>query len=104
MLAVTKWADSEGNEHSSSGCKIAAFGIGGNPDKKLLIKELIEKIELYPRADRKQSGQWIKTIYFRFPMYYNDSNEANCEVHFDMQGNFQPKQTTHESVVTLIRK
>lgn len=77
------------------------FDVMDNPDKKLLIKELIEKIELYPRADRKQSGQWIKTIYFRFPMYYNDSNEANCEVHFDMQGNFQPKQTTHESVVTL---
>lgn len=37
-------------------------------------------------------------------MYYNDSNEANCEVHFDMQGNFQPKQTTHESVVTLLRE
>ena len=28
LLAVTGWADSEGNEHSSCGCQIAAFGIG----------------------------------------------------------------------------
>ena len=29
LLAVTGWADSEGNEHSSRSCKIAALGIGG---------------------------------------------------------------------------
>ena len=78
------------------------FDVMDNADRKLLIKELIEKIELYPRQNL--SGQWIKTIHFRFPMYYNDSNEASCAVCFDMNGNFLPKQTTHESIVTLIRE
>ena len=34
-------------------------------------------------------------------MYYNDNNEASCAVCFDMNGNFLPKRTTEESVVTL---
>ena len=70
-----------------------------NADKKLLIQELIEKIELYPR--KKSSGQWIKTIHFKFPMYYNDSNEADCDVCFDMDGNFLPKRSTDETIVCL---
>jgi hypothetical protein len=70
-----------------------------NADRKLLIKELIEKIELYPRQNL--SGQWIKTIHFRFPMYYNDNNEASCAVCFDLNGNFLPKKSNDESVVTL---
>ena len=77
------------------------FDVMDNADRKLLIKELLEKIELYPRQNL--SGQWIKTIHFRFPMYYNDNNEASCAVCFDMNGNFLPKRTTEESVVTLIR-
>lgn len=77
------------------------YDVMDNADRKLLIKELIEKIELYPRQGRKLSGQWIKTIHFKFPMYYNDNNEASCAVCFDMNGNFLPKQNTHESVVTL---
>ena len=72
-----------------------------NADKKLLVQELIEKIELYPR--KKSSGQWIKTIHFKFPMYYNDSNEADCDVCFDMDGNFQPKRGTDETIVLLSR-
>ena len=69
--------------------------------KKLLIKELIEKIDLYPRKNR--SGQWIKTIYFKFPMYYNDSSEADCAVSFDADGDFLPKGKTDETVCLLSR-
>ena len=77
------------------------FDIMDNADRKLLIKELIEKIELYPRQNL--SGQWIKTIHFRFPMYYNDNNEASCAVCFDLNGNFLPKKSNDESVVTMER-
>ena len=80
------------------------FDVLDNADKKLLIKELIEKIELYPRLDRKRSGQWIKTIHFKFPMYYNDSNKPTCTLSFDRNGNFLPKEGTDESIVTLIRQ
>ena len=61
----------------------------------------MEKIERYPRQNL--SGQWIKTIHFRFPMYYNDNNAASCAVCFDMNGNFLPKRTTEESIVCLVR-
>ena len=77
------------------------YDVMDNADRKLLIKELIEKIELYPREGRKLSGQWIKTIHFKFPMYYNDNNEASCAVCFDLNGNFLPKKSKDESVVTL---
>ena len=77
------------------------FDLLDNTDKKLLIKELIEKIELYPREGRKQSGQWIKTIHFKFPMYYNDSNEPDCAVRFDKEGHFLPNGSTDESIVCL---
>ena len=77
------------------------FDILDNADKKLLIKELIERIDLYPRESRKLSGQWIKTIYFKFPMYYNDSNEPTCTLSFDKNGNFLPKGKTDESIVCL---
>lgn len=80
----------------------ALFDVLDNADKKLLIKELIEKIDLYPRKNR--SGQWIKTIYFKFPMYYNDSSEADCTVSFDAEGNFLPKGKTDESIVCLCRQ
>lgn len=80
------------------------FDILDNTDKKLLIKELIERIDLYPRLDRKRSGQWIKTIHFKFPMYYNDSNKPACTLSFDRNGNFLPKEGTDESIVTLIRE
>ena len=79
----------------------ALFDVMDNADKKLLIKELIEKIDLYPRKNR--SGQWIKTIYFKFPMYYNDSSEADCAVSFDADGNFLPKGKTDETVVCLTK-
>ena len=78
------------------------FDIMDNADRKLLIKELIDKIELYPRQNL--SGQWIKTIHFRFPMYYNDNNEASCAVCFDLNGNFLPKKSNDESIVTMIRE
>ena len=74
----------------------ALFDVMDNADKKLLIKELIEKIDLYPRKNR--SGQWIKTIYFTFPMYYNDSSEADCTVNFDADGNFLPKGKTDSTM------
>ena len=77
------------------------FDIMDNADRKLLIKELIEKIELYPRQNL--SGQWIKTIHFRFPMYYNDNNEASCAVCFDLNGNFLPKKSNDETVCLLSR-
>ena len=77
------------------------FDVMDNADKKLLIQELIEIMELYPR--KKSSGQWIKTIHFKFPMYYNDSNEADCDVCFDMDGNFLPKRSTDETVVLMSR-
>ena len=80
------------------------YDVMDNADRKLLIKELIEKIELYPREGRKLSGQWIKTIHFKFPMYYNDNNEASCAVCFDLNGNFLPKKSNDESIVTLIRE
>ncbi len=78
------------------------FDVMDNADKKLLIKELIEKIELYPR--QKLSGQWIKTIHFKFPMNYNDNNEASCAVCFDLNRNFLPKKSTDESIVCLVRQ
>ena len=34
-------------------------------------------------------------------MYYNDSNEADCDVCFDMEGNFLPKRGTDETVALL---
>ena len=34
-------------------------------------------------------------------MYYNDSNKADCDVCFDMEGNFLPKRGTDETVVLL---
>lgn len=34
-------------------------------------------------------------------MYYNDSNEADCDVCFDMDGNFLPKRSTDETIVCL---
>ena len=77
----------------------ALFDVMDNADKKLLIKELIEKIDLYPRKNR--SGQWVKTIYFKFPMYYNDSSEADCTVSFDADGNFLPTGKTDETVILL---
>ena len=79
------------------------FDVMDNADKKLLIKEMIESIELYPRVGRKQSGQWIKTIHFKFPMYYNDSNGAACDIRFDTDGSFLPNGKKDESVVTMIR-
>ena len=79
------------------------YDVMDNADRKLLIKELIEKIELYPREGRKLSGQWIKTIHFKFPMYYNDNNEASCAVCFDLNGNFLPKKSNDESVCTLVK-
>ena len=75
------------------------FDIMDNADRKLLINELIDKIELYPRQNL--SGQWIKTIHFRFPMYYNDNNEASCAVCFDLNGHFLPKKSKDESIVCL---
>ena len=80
------------------------YDVMDNADRKLLIKELIEKIELYPRQGRKLSGQWIKTIHFKFPMYYNDNNEASCAVCFDLDGRFLPNKNTHESIVCLCRQ
>ena len=80
------------------------FDVLDNTDKKLLIKELIEKIELYPRLNRSQSGQWIKTIHFKFPMYYNDSNKPDCAVRFDRDGHFLPNGNTDESIATLLRQ
>ena len=80
------------------------FDILDETDKKLLIKELIESIELYPREGRKRSGQWIKTIHFKFPMYYNDSNEPDCAVRFDKEGHFLPNGSTDESIVCLNRQ
>lgn len=80
------------------------YDVMDNADKKLLIKELIEKIELYPRQGRKQSGQWIKTVYFKFPMYYNENNEPDCAVRFDTDGNFLPKAKMDESIVCLGRE
>ena len=80
------------------------FDILDNTDKKLLIKELIEKIELYPRLNRSQSGQWIKTIHFKFPMFYNDNNKPDCAVRFDRDGHFLPNGSTDESIVCLVRE
>ncbi len=78
------------------------FDVMDDRDKKLLLNEMIDSIELYPRKNR--SGQWIKTIHFKFPMYYNDSNEASTDICFDMEGNFLPKRSNDESIVTLIRE
>ena len=80
------------------------YDVMDNADRKLLIKELIEKIELYPRQGRKLSGQWIKTIHFKFPMYYNDSNEPDCAVRFDKEGHFLPNGSTDESIVCLAKE
>ena len=80
------------------------FDILDNADKKLLIKGLIERIDLYPRESRKLSGQWIKTIHFKFPMYYNDSNEPTCAVRFDKDGHFLPNGSTDETICLLIRE
>ncbi len=37
-------------------------------------------------------------------MYYNDSNEADCDVCFDMEGYFLPKRGTDETVVLLTKE
>lgn len=78
------------------------FDILDNEDKKSLIKALIESIELYPRTNC--SGQWIKTIHFKFPMWYNDNNEYGCDVSFDTDGNFLPREKMVETVVCMSRK
>lgn len=75
------------------------FDVLSSSDKKDLLKMMIEKIELYPRDNR--SGQWIKTIHFKFPMYYNDDDTCSTEIHFDKDGVFQPKERIVESVVIL---
>ena len=36
-------------------------------------------------------------------MYYNRENNADCEVTFDMNGNFLPKKSTDESIVCLVK-
>ena len=77
------------------------FDLLDDMDKKLLLRELIEKIELYPRLDRKRAGQWIKTIHFKFPMYYNDNKEPACIISFGRDGSFLPKESKGESIVTL---
>lgn len=80
----------------------ALFDVMNDMDKKLLLKGIIDSIELYPRKNR--SGQWIKTIHFKFPMYYNGSNEANTEINFDIDGNFLPNHSTDESIVLMTRE
>ena len=54
-----------------------------------------EQKEITPR--KKSSGQWIKAIPFPFPMYYNDSREADCDVCFVMGGYFLPKRGADET-------
>ena len=49
-------------------------------------------------SPQKTSGQRIKTIPFQFPIYYNDSNEADWDVCFDRNGNFLPKRSMDETV------
>lgn len=73
------------------------FDVLSSSDKKDLLKMMIEKIELYPRDNR--SGQWIKTIHFKFPMYYNDDDTCSTEIHFDKDGVFQPKERIVEDVL-----
>lgn len=80
----------------------ALFDVMTDMDKKLLLKEMIDSIELYPRTNC--SGQWIKTIHFKFPMQYNDAAEPSTDICFDSDGNFQPKGRKDESIVLLIRE
>jgi len=43
----------------------------------------------------------VKTIPFRFPMYYNDNNKASRAVCLNRKGNFLPRKNRQESVVAL---
>lgn len=56
-------------------------------------------MELFPR--KISQGQWIKTIPFPLPMYYNDSSQGDSDVCFDLGGNFLRKGSTDETVCFL---
>lgn len=60
-------------------------------DKKALLCAIIESIELYPKT--KQSGQWIKAVYFNFPLMYH--GEEIVSLHFS------PSERHVESIVVL---
>lgn len=60
-------------------------------DKKALLCAIIESIELYPKT--KQSGQWIKAVYFNFPLMYH--GEEIVSLHFS------PNESHVESIVVL---
>ncbi len=63
-------------------------------DKKAILCAIIESIELYPKT--KQSGQWIKSVYFNFPMVYNGEEIISLS--------FSPSERHEESIVCLSRK
>ncbi|MSS13798.1 recombinase family protein [Porcincola intestinalis] len=61
-------------------------------EKKEFLRNLIERIELYP--DRKVDERVIREIYFRFPIYYNDQETTGIRLLND---------NTVETVVLLTR-
>ena len=67
----------------------------GQNGKHLTIEEYTDQhfqpyIDQYNAKQRRKDRQ-IQTGY-------NDSNEADCDVCFDMDGNFLPKRSTDESL------
>lgn len=63
-------------------------------DKKALLCALIDSIELHTKT--KQSGQWIKTVNFAFPMLYHGEEIVSLT--------FSPSESHVESIVCLTRK
>ena len=62
-------------------------------EKKTVMQSFIDRIELYPKENL--SGQWIKSIHFRFPLVYDGKIVDELF--------FQPKKGTDETVVLMSR-
>ena len=60
-------------------------------DKKALLCAIIDSVELYPKT--KQSGQWIKTVHFSFPMLYHGEEIVSIS--------FSPNESHEETIVVL---
>ncbi|MBQ7433254.1 MAG: recombinase family protein [Lachnospiraceae bacterium] len=61
-------------------------------EKKEFLRDLIERIELYP--DRKANERAIKEIYFRFPIFYNNQETMGIRL---------LDENTDETICSLIR-
>lgn len=73
------------------------YDIMEDSDKKILLKELIESIELNHKTSKK--GLWIKAVHFQFPMVVGDVETTDVGV--KEAGFFPPNEKQDESIVLL---